>query len=149
MLKKSRKSGPYCRRRNRRGPTKTKSSGTGTTEAAFLSKDTSHVRAASRLPFKTTTPAMTPMIPYEDEIQMDVFGKVMVKRNSYESLDAVPQYNKLIHTYFKWSQMPKDQRHREANFGGVRGAKYITGAVGWNYSLDQGCPSRHIPLWYG
>ena len=30
----------------------------------------------------------------------------MIKRNSYESLDAVPQYNRLIQTYFKWSQMP-------------------------------------------
>ena len=82
----------------------------------FLSKDTSHVRAASRLPFKTTTPAMTPMIPYEDEIQMDVFGKVMVKRNSYESLDAVPQYNRLIHTYFKWSQMPNRPKTPRSEF---------------------------------
>lgn len=82
----------------------------------FLSKDNSHVRAASRLPFKTMTPAMTPMIPYDDEIQMEVLGKVMVKRNSYESLDAVPQYNRLIHTYFKWSQMPDRPKTPRSEF---------------------------------
>ena len=72
----------------------------------FLKSEHTHVRAQSRLPFKTTTPSMTPAIPYDDENQLATLGKVLIKRNSYESLDAVPQYNRLIQTYFKWSQMP-------------------------------------------
>ena len=71
----------------------------------FLSSEVCQLRKESRI-FETITPSITPAIPYDDENQVEVLGNVTIKRNCYESLKAVPQYNRLIQTYFKWSQIP-------------------------------------------